>query len=217
LSRIERANQELEAAMTGVAILPPPVISVWMRLILYAVHAFGLGFILAWIFPILFGHPSTLSLSDLIEVFGSVLSASIMAVVALFIVGLIPFIGPVVYQTNSMTTFAMGTFIVYYLAEGYISQIVARAPKGFSPYPQFWELIGYALIVGVFYFLVKWVFVLIFHLTRSAASRTPEETFTWREGVSAMILSTSFQWLAGIVPVFMWAAYVTLSLANMPR
>jgi len=171
---------------------------------LSAIHSVAAGFLILYLYPLMLGLEFAMPMAGMKEMFKFILITSLIAAGATSILSSIPFVGKLVDLPGvenfikGLIIFRMSSvyFIDDYLTEGEVALI----------YPTFRQTLGYCLIAlavaGINFLLMT--FCSYLSSKRSFLKDT--------EGVVVMFVTSGISIFCSMIPLFMYAQYVKLSI-----
>jgi hypothetical protein len=158
--------------------------------------------VVAFLLPIMLGGERALALSDISSYFGQIALAGTVGVATAILIGLIPVVGRMLTDAPGVPTFIIGVVVFRLLAGPAVQDILARAGRTTaSIYPSVWLSLGYIGIAVVFVSVTT-------HLAALLATRWDKSS----GGVLTAVIPPAVGVLGGLLPLFMYSAYVTNAL-----
>ena len=163
-----------------------------------------LALALGWLFPLMIGGESAVSLGLLVENFGQVIRVGLVAMMIGFVIGFIPILGAIVSDVPGLLTFVMGVVVFRLYALPAVNEVLTEAGVTGSVYPGFWASIGFFLIAAILVLALMGASIL-----GLGALSSRYDTGKWA-GLTGSMVGI----VGGWIPVFMYAAYTALSVRD---
>ena len=156
---------------------------------------------LTFILPIVLGGDRTIPLGFLAEHLGAVVVAGLLGILGMFLAAFIPVLG----RAQTVGAFVQGVVVCRVLAGPALEELSLRGGVSLR-YPGFFASLGFLIIATILGFLA----ILILTIAQAAVVRDSNES-----ALSAFNLAVTpgLGILFGVLPVFMYMRYATLSLA----
>jgi hypothetical protein len=175
------------------------------------VQGIVMGILIAFLLPIMFGGGATTPLSIIIGNLWQICIAGFIAIVTVTLLGFIPFIGGAIAESPGIQSFLEGIIIYNYYSKGVIDEIVLKKNIVASVYPGFWQSVGYLFISWLIIQVITFIFVALLGFFNS---RVGGRDYSPLGEDSGFILGAILTGLGGLLPLFMYAQYITISISN---
>ena len=164
-----------------------------------------MALMIAFLLPILLGGSSINPVSEIISLLWPIVKIGLIAMVAVTILCIIPFIGGLIAHSPGIQTFLEG-IIIFRLLSGYaIDTILTTANVQGNVYPGFWACIGFLIIAAV---IVRLVMFGMAFLCVTFEDTTVGELIP-------VVVGSMLGALGGMIPLFMYCSYVRISLMQI--
>jgi len=159
-----------------------------------------MAMMIAFLMPIMLGGTDPTPPSILAAHAVGIVLAGVAGIIAGILISLIPIVGGLVNHIPSVLTFVEGVVIFRILAGSLIGDLVGDVAVDTNVYPGFWTSLGFLLVAGAFSFGA-----LLFLALITGSLGEAGESIT-------SIVAPAFGAVVGLIPVFMYASYVTHSV-----
>jgi hypothetical protein len=164
-------------------------------------HGVLMGLMVVFLLPIMLGGSSFLPLSAAGELAFPAVKAGIVAVIAVTLLCFIPIAGRFISRSQGLQAFIEGVIIFRILAGRYDDDILDAAASG-TVYPGVLSSLAYLLISTAFVYAILYGFNFLSIVLRN-------ERF---KKLISEVIGPALGVLGGIIPLFMYSAFVSLAL-----
>lgn len=160
--------------------------------------------------PILLGVGNHISWKS-VEPMGFIAARSgILAMAILSFLCFFPFLGKFISSSPGIETFLLGALTFRFLSPKYIEAFLGEKSANASLYPNVWQSLIFLVLAFLFTRVLILIIVNISNILKKQGAR-------WERTVDFVlnILGPSLDILGGLLPFFMYACWVKLSILNM--
>lgn len=166
-----------------------------------------LGLLIFFLMPIMMGGDSITPLPFVKTLAWPIIKASLIALIAIFIISMMPIIGGMVANIPGLDVFLQGLIIFRIFSVGFVEMFLESVGMSADIYPGFWHTIGYFVISIAVSLLCFFASMALGYSTSDSEGRV-EKTITFLQTMAAANL-------VNILPIFMYANYVAMSVNEM--
>lgn len=175
-----------------------------------AFQAFLTAIIIFYLIPILLGHTDAMPLTIILDYVPQIFIAAIVAIVAIMVLGFIPIINAILQSLPGLDSFIQCLIVFSLLANTSIEEVIVKYGIQDSVYPGFWQIAGYFVISGILIFSMFMLVSIIGYLIDKSILKTE-----FLEEASPIIIGPTYNIIGGLLPLFMYAQYIALSLSKV--
>lgn len=169
-----------------------------------------IGLLVTFLLPILLGGSSVTPLSAIASLLWPIIKAGLAAIAVVIGLSLVPLIGRLVADSMGIQVFLEAAIIFRIFSAYDVHQILAEADVTGSVYPGFWACIGFLVIVGSLVRLAAIASALPLILLEDTAAGE-----LLGELLMPLVFGGVLAILGGLIPLFMYSAYVRLSIVEL--
>lgn len=168
-----------------------------------------LGLLVFFLTPIMLGGNQAMPVSLIGTLAWPILVASFTALVVGFLLAFIPIVGGLITNTPGLSDFIEGIIIFRIFSAAFLEGFLEKAGLSTDIYPGFWQSMGYFILATIFVYACLFAFA-------AAGTKLSRDRFSG-EGTPSMFAGMIMPRLLGLVPLFMYANYATLSIQQMAK
>ena len=168
-----------------------------------------IGFMVFFLGPIFRGGSSLAPFGDIAFLWWRIVIAGLLAAMVTTLLCFMPLIGSIVANSPGISTFLEGIIVFRLFYKSLHSSLLTGANAQCTIYPGFWACIGYIVIVAVLVRLIMLGMVGLCVIFKDTAMGEILGT------VGGTTLGALWGILGGMIPLFMYASYVRLSLFEL--
>jgi hypothetical protein len=158
--------------------------------------------LIAFLMYYMLGIPEIVSIAIIYKMLWELIKVGVLAAIVTLLITLIPIIGSFIANSPGLINFIQGLIIFRILASDFVSGMLTHYDATGSVYPSLLQLLGFFVIAAVLTWIITFIFALILEQLKMI-----EE-----DSILILILAPLISVLSGLIPLFMYARFVSLAL-----
>jgi hypothetical protein len=168
-------------------------------------HGALMGFLVAFLLPLMLGGNSTLPLSYFPSLLWPLFKVGLIAIIAVTLLCFIPLIGHFISESPGVQAFLEGVIIFRLISSSTVEEVLSITHISGNIYPGFLTSLGFLIISGISVYAI--VFIISLLSTYFEGTTTGE--------LLPIVIGPAFGVIGGIIPLFMYSSYVHLSIKHL--